>query len=346
MFNQSLLQLGWKPFFQQQLTFSELESTQPFRVVAQHRSHYLCQGEPGVISLPVFNKTRGLAVGDWLLCNQGQQFVRALESFARIERKAAGSQLAQQTIACNVDTVFIVMSMNQDFNLNRLDRYLALVNASQAQPVVVLTKQDLCAAPDIYLEQVRISHPNLMLESVNAADQDSTACLAAYCRTGQTIALLGSSGVGKSTLVNSLSNEQVQPTGSIRQDDAKGRHTTTARHIQSLPQGGLLLDTPGMRELQLVNADAGVQQAFSDVTAFIGQCKFSDCQHQAEPGCAVQQAIRDGTLDLKRWQNYCKLSKEERCNSESIKDRRHRQKQLSKLYRRTMKAKTATKDIN
>ncbi|KEQ14612.1 GTPase RsgA [Endozoicomonas montiporae] len=328
----SLHELGWKPFFQQQLTLDEWDDAIPARVVEQHRSVIVIQTEDERLSLPVLPDMTGITVGDWLLINRENRFSRLLDRQSLFSRKAAGGKVNSQCIAANVDTVFIVSSMNHDFNLNRIERFLALVHEAGAEPVVVLTKADLCEDPQSYLQQVRSMDAMLMVEPVNALDTHSVKALDSWCSMGKTIAFLGSSGVGKSTLVNTLLHRQSQTTGNIREDDSKGRHTTTARSLHPMSSGSLLLDTPGMRELQLADCEQGVEETFADIQRLTQQCQFSDCQHNGEPGCAIEQAIDDGQLEPRRLNNYRKLMREQAMNAATLAEKRARDKSLSRLY--------------
>ncbi len=334
----TLPQLGWRGFFQTQLSFEELESMHPVRISEHHRNqyHYLSQDGEGILAIQP--NMPPMTVGDWVLLDEQGQFDRLLERQSYFSRKASGSKVQEQSIASNVDTVFIVASLNDDFNLNRIERYLALTHDAQSDPVVVLTKADLCADIDQYLEPLRKLDHHLMIEVVNALDADSLKGLHALCKSGQTIALLGSSGVGKSTLVNTLrglsaDDSAASATQGIREDDSKGRHTTTSRQLHFLPQGGLLLDTPGMRELQLADCEEGLQHTFSDITELAKGCRFSDCTHQGEPDCAVNQAIDDGDLELRRLQSYLKLQREQALNAASLAEKRASDRALGKFYR-------------
>ncbi len=325
--------LGWQAFFQQQLLLDEWDIVLPARVIEQHKSciHVATAHEELSISLTV--NMPEMVVGDWILLNKNKEFMRLLERKSCFARKAPGSALKQQLISANVDTAFIVCSMNKDFNLNRLERFLSLVNEAQAEPVVVLSKSDLALADNDFVKTVQSLDALLMVESVNCLDIESLKKLSPWIKKGKTIAVLGSSGVGKSTLMNTLLGHDQQQTGDIREHDSKGRHTTTNRSLTFLPNGGLMLDTPGMRQIQLAHCKEGIASTFSDIKVLAEHCQFSDCQHQAEPGCAIQAAITTGELQLRRLNNYQKLQKEEALNSANLSQRRAADKALGKFYK-------------
>lgn len=325
--------MGWRPFYQQQISFAELQSTHIARVTEHHRSGYRLWTEQGRVDLTAHESLPAMAVGDWLLLDQQQRLIRCLDRLSLFSRKAAGSKVERQLIAANIDTVFIVSSLNQDFNLSRIERYLSLVNAAEVSPVVVLTKADTCDEPEQFQRQLRQLDPGLMVETVNSLDADSVAVLSHWCKQGQTVAFLGSSGVGKSTLINTLSGHHNMETGAIREDDSKGRHTTTHRALQYLLGGGLLIDTPGMRELQLADCGDGVDATFGDVSELAQRCRFVDCSHEQEPGCAVQQAITSGDLAPRRLHHYQKLMREQALNGASLAERRAGDKATAKYHR-------------
>jgi ribosome biogenesis GTPase len=260
-----------------------------------------------------------------------------LERSSLFSRKAAGKKVDRQLIAANIDTVFVVSSMNQDFNLNRLERYLALAHESDVEAVIVLTKADCADDPEAYTAKAQTLGESLQVVAVNSLDHQSVDQLLPWCQPGKTVAFLGSSGVGKSTLVNTLSGQTIQPTQAIREDDAKGRHTTTGRSLHLLPSGALLLDTPGMRELQLADCEHGIDETFAEITALAQQCKFSDCQHQGEPGCAVRAAIDAGELDARRLESYLKLMREQAFNTATLAERRAQDREFGRYIRSVMK---------
>lgn len=341
--NLTLQQLGWRSFYQQQLTLEEFESLIPARIKAQHRSIIIIQSVAEELSLEISQIHEQVTVGDWILINQEKQFVRCLNRASEFARKAPGSQISKQLIASNIDTVFIVSSLNHDFNLNRLERFLSIAHEANVEPVILLTKADLCEDVSPYIKQVQQLDPFLMVEAINALDNSSSERLQNWCQTGQTIAFLGSSGVGKSTLINTLLGHNKQQTGGIREDDSKGKHTTTGRSLHIMDNGALLLDTPGMRELQLTASEQGVNETFNDISELAEQCKFSDCTHQNEPKCAVQAALARGDIDNRRLQNYFKLLKEQARNGATLAEQRASDKSFQKFINVTQKQSKAIK---
>lgn len=343
-FDISLPSLGWSPFFQTQLALEEMNTFVPARIMGVHRGAFdvaapQLRERVSQRPAPPFLDEQ-IAVGDWVLLDLETKTIhRRLDRSSLFKRRAAGTDRKVQLIAANVNTVFIVSSCNADFNLARLERYLVLARDADVMPVVVLTKADTCEDPSSYGVQARDLMPGLLVEVINGRSVESASCLLPWCGVGQTVAVLGSSGVGKSTLVNTLSGNAGQDTQHIREDDAKGRHTTTSRSLHPLPSGGLLLDSPGMRELQLTNVEEGLEHVFSDILDLADRCKFSDCAHAGEPGCAVEEAIRSDALDPGRLKRFHKLVAEDARNSASLAERRAKDKSLGKMYRNTKKLK-------
>ncbi len=336
----ALPELGWSHFFQQQLSLEEWRSTTPMRVFALNRHLVDGVGASGrrQFSLPhawLRSPAEELpTVGDWLLLDGEGQPLRLLERKSLFKRMASGRDARVQLMAANVDTLFVVTSCNQEFNLSRLERYLAMAFDAGVEPVVILTKVDLAVDLEEFVAQARTLRPGLAIEAVNAKDAGVINTLKPWCGMGQTVALVGSSGVGKSTLVNTLSTVRVQETGATRETDAKGRHTTTSRSLHLLPGGGLLLDSPGLRELQLSDCETGVATLFEEIEAVARNCRFNDCRHQGEAGCAVASAAERNELDLRRLDNYLKLRAEQERSAETLVEKRRKDKSIGKMYKR------------
>lgn len=216
----------------------------------------------------------------------------------------------EQVLAANFDYVFIVASLNQNYNVNRIIRYISTTLQSGAKPVVVLTKADLCFDSEKFVEEIKKASDKADVYAVSAKTGKGLEDLKEYLKPGITIALMGSSGVGKSTLVNTIAGEEIMKVNEIRESDARGKHTTTHRELITLPSGVCVIDTPGIRELGMYDAEEGIQDTFSDITALFPRCKFSNCRHQTEPGCAVKLAIQNHEISQERWNLYCKLMKE------------------------------------
>ncbi|PSR18237.1 ribosome small subunit-dependent GTPase A [filamentous cyanobacterium CCP3] len=253
------------------------------------------------------------AVGDWVAFHRGDPATihAVLPRHSAFVRKVAGGKTEGQVVAANVDTVFLVTGLDGDFNLRRIERYLVAAWESRANPVIVLNKADTCDDLGDRLAQVESIAIGVPIHAVSAATGAGLEQLIPYLGLGQTVALIGSSGVGKSTLTNHFLGIQHQATQAVRADDSRGRHTTTGRHLLPLPSGALLIDTPGMRELQLWTTSAGLEATFADIEALAADCRFRDCRHQGEPGCAVEEAIAAGDLECDRLHSYHKLQREQ-----------------------------------
>tara|TARA_R110002096_G_scaffold257381_1_gene451042 strand:+ start:404845 stop:405879 length:1035 start_codon:yes stop_codon:yes gene_type:complete len=335
--------MGWEPFFQQQLSAQEWEQTTPCRVTAVHRGQLILTSADREIILPLTGKILTddnllqSTVGDWLLLEkESEKFVRQLERKSLFKRKAAGTANRHQLVAANINTLFLVTSCNEDFNISRLERYLALAYDAKVEPVIILTKIDLAEDVNKFVDQVRALDDLLMVEPVNALEPKTLISLKAWCKAGQTIALMGSSGVGKSTIANGLGSV-IQKTSKIRESDAKGKHTTTHRSLLPLKDGAILLDTPGMRELQITDCEVGVATVFADIETLSANCRFNNCRHDNEPGCAVRVAIDAGDLEPRRLASYGKLMAEQARNAATLAEKRQKDKELSKFYSRTIK---------
>lgn len=341
MTSETLADYGWNSFFASQLDPSE--TLIPVRVTEVHRGRLLVAG-PGLTTATTpfsepGDEEKTATVGDWLMLEPATGRPRRLLARRSLfKRRAPGTGRDLQLIAANVDTLFIVSSCNQDFSTARLERYLALAREAEVMPVVVLTKPDLADTPDDFLHAASKLMPGLLVELLDARDAASAESLLPWCGRGQTVALVGSSGVGKSTLVNSLIGGSIA-TQDVRDSDGTGKHTTTGRKLHRLPAGGWLVDTPGMRELQLTEVKAGLDEVFADVAALALSCRFSDCHHDGEPGCAIRAALENGTLDQERFRRWQKLAAEETFNNASLGERRERNRAFGKMSKRAMQEK-------
>ncbi|MBE9128854.1 MULTISPECIES: ribosome small subunit-dependent GTPase A [unclassified Coleofasciculus] len=315
--------LGWSQFFANSLDSQWQDDYTVGRVALEHKNTYILYTEHGELPAEVTGKLRYQAtgrqdfpaVGDWVvisLRDGGKQATihAILPRKSKFSRKIAGGKTEEQIVATNIDTAFLVAGLDGDFNLRRLERYLVLVWESGANPVIVLNKADLCNDAEERRQDVEAIAFGVPIVVLSATKNQGLDALTPYLKPGQTVALLGSSGVGKSTLTNQLVGKFVQAVGDVRRGDDRGRHTTSHRELILLPSGGLLIDTPGMREIQIWAGDDSLQDTFADINAIAKQCRFRNCQHDLEPGCAVQQALEDSTLDYQRFLSYQKLQKE------------------------------------
>ena len=310
----NLHDFGWDDAFA--VSLQPHDNCIPARVSAQHRGEYDVLTEHGELRVRLTGRLRHEAasaadlpaVGDWVALRE-ETIHAVLPRRSAFARKVAWSQTEAQVLAANIDTVFVVSGLDGDFNVRRLERYLTLAWESGASPALVLTKADLCedvGSVLLEVEQIALGVPVHVVSNVTGAGLEE---LTPYLAPARTIVLLGSSGVGKSTLANRLLGEELQVTKEIA-EDGRGRHTTTRRQLIRLPGGALLIDTPGLREIQLWDADEGIQEAFADVDELAADCKFNDCAHTREPGCAVQAAIDEGRLPRERLQSYQALQRE------------------------------------
>ncbi len=327
----------------------------PARVIRQNRNFYDVVSENGEFKASVSGKLYYLteesssfpAVGDWVMLSKTQGpdetavIHQILSRRSVFKRKAAGTSKSVQIIAANIDTVFLCMSLNQDFNLRRMERYLTIAWDSGATPVIVLTKSDLCSDLPGYLSE--IASISMFTETIvcSAMHSDGLDLIASWIHAGETVAFIGSSGVGKSTLINRLAGQEILATKEIRTGDDKGRHATSRRELIVLPNGGIVIDTPGMRELQLSGGNLSI--AFEDIEELAALCRFNNCSHQTEPGCAVQKAIEAGTLEQSRLDSYFKLQQE--LSYLGLDSRERENRKIEKMFGSKSQYKQAMREI-
>jgi ribosome biogenesis GTPase len=321
---ETLQKWGWNSYFEALWNDGERKNAVPARVIEQQRKFWRVAGEfgeccgeaAGKLRLCADEDVEWPAVGDWVAAEIGDERSAAriqevLPRRSRFLRKTPGKKIAQQVIAANVDTALLVCAMDGDFNLRRVERYLAQCWESGARPVVVLNKADACAnasSKGAEIERVALGAAVCVVSAKTGQGMEE---LEAFLKRGDTLVLLGSSGVGKSTIANRLAGELRQEVQPVRDSDSRGRHTTTSRTLIALPGGALLMDTPGLRELQLWDADEGVSEVFAEIEELATECRFGDCRHEGEPGCAVQAAVSAGRLDAARLENRRKLLREQ-----------------------------------
>jgi len=319
----NLDEYGWNDYWSEAFKKIAGEGQKPARVLQEQKGSYKLVSEFGELRGEISGRFRHMAsgydsypsVGDWvaadLMPQEGQAVIHALlPRKSKFSRKVAGAVVQEQIVAANFDYVFIVNSLNRDFNLRRLERYLTMAWESGAEPVIVLSKKDLSEDAEEKIREVEAITFGVPIIAASAVTGEGTDALRRYLGVGSTVAILGSSGVGKSTLTNLLAGESIMDTGDIREDDSRGRHTTTYRNLVKLPDAGMIIDTPGMRELQLWESEGGLQGTFEDVESLGSSCRFRDCSHENEPGCAVLEAVRNGLLPAVRLESYRKLKKE------------------------------------
>ncbi|MDP5085090.1 MAG: ribosome small subunit-dependent GTPase A [Yoonia sp.] len=333
--------LGWSPFFMSQLEIEELETLTPARIATVHRDRVVGFSEIGPLELTLEPglTTAAVGVGDWVLCAPEQhRLIRVLDRQTELTRGTEYHTGEKQLIAANLDTLFITSSCNNDFNPARLERYLALAHDAGITPVILLTKADQCDDPDSYIDQARVLGRNLEVVALDAKTGDVAGLLEPWCGKGQTVALAGSSGVGKTTIANALTGGNAL-TRDIREDDARGRHTTTGRSLHRMKTGGWLIDTPGMRGLGVAEVAFGIDATFPEISELGEACKFRDCDHETEPGCAVQAAIERGEIDPERLKRFKKLKRENQHATDTIAQARDRNRKLGKMIKSAVKKK-------
>jgi ribosome biogenesis GTPase len=352
----SLARLGWNESFAAAFAPHAAEGCVPARVTLELKGYFEVTGADrarlGECAGRFVREARSPAdypaIGDWVAVtpqpgDDNRALIQAvLPRRTRFSRKAAGEQSLEQVVAANVDTVFLVAGLDGNYNLHRMERYLAAAWASGAEPVILLNKADLNEDTAAIAGELGVVARGVPVRVVSAQTRRGLKALAPWLLPGRTIALLGSSGVGKSTLINRLLGDRVQDTQEVREADNKGRHTTTQRELIVAPEGFIVIDTPGMRELQPWDAHAGIDAAFTDVTAVLTRCKFRDCSHTVEPGCAVPAALADGSLDPARWEAWQRLQRAaayevRRVNPEARQLHRRKWKKVIKDYRQRVR---------
>ncbi len=353
----ALEDLGWNTRLTAAFAPHAESGLRPARVSLEHTHIYRVLSEEGESLARVSGRLRHHAaaraefpaVGDWVGIDSAREdgMVRirvVLPRTSRFSRRAAGDRTEEQVVAANIDTVFLVAGLDGDFNPRRLERYLLVAGESGATPVIVLNKSDLVSDPDQYVEQVRALAPGVAIHAVSCSQPASLGVLHAYLGRGRTGALLGSSGVGKSTIVNRLVGYDLLATRQVRVADSRGRHTSTSRQMVLLPQHGILIDTPGMRELQLWETGDASADTFSEIHELASGCRFRNCGHESEPGCAVVSAVERGQLSALRLESYRKLRREQ-AHQHRLQDQRaqlddkRRSKSLTKLLTKRLKDK-------
>ncbi len=338
--NEALTKLGLVPFFTQQITDPNVIDSRLGRVVSVQRSTvmvYCSDGKRSVelsLSLQQAESVHRPTIGDWVVLDETLSRIdRVLERKSLFKRIGAGSSTQFQPIAANIDILFIVTSCNDEFKESRLERYLALCNEAGAMPVIVLTKIDLTDDINIYVRRARSVQSGVSVELANALDPATLDGIRAWVGDNTTIALVGSSGVGKSTLLNTLAEDSLAVTAAIREDDKKGRHTTTHRELHLIPSGGLIIDAPGMRELRVAEIEHSLGQVFEDIELLANKCQFSDCKHVSEPGCAVLSAIENNSLDKRRLISYQKLLRENALATATLAEKRTQDRNFGKMVK-------------
>ena len=339
---------GWDESFAAHFEPYAREGYEAGRVFLQHNKYYMLYTAAGETLAEASGRLRYEArgpedfpaVGDWVALRRKEDEDKAavihdvLPRRSKFSRRAAGTRDDEQVVAANVDTVFLVTGLDHDYNPRRIERYLVMAWESGAEPVVVLNKADVAADAEGAVREVEAVAPGVAVVRMSAKRGEGVEALLPFVGRGRTVALIGSSGVGKSTIVNRLIGEDVQRTQEVRLGDQRGRHTTTHRELIVLPAGGLVMDTPGMRELQVLVSDRGLRETFDDIEEVAAACRFTDCGHENEPDCAVREALADGTLDAERYRNYRKLQAEMR-QTAARQDQRKGQEEKARVRRLT-----------
>ena len=344
--------LGFNDWFQEQVDRSRLDDYQLARVIAVDKNSYVINSGPGEVAAEITGKMMFTAdspldyptVGDWVYAQYFDEgsFAIIHEILPRrsyLKRKTAGKKIEFQLIAANIDTAFIVQSLDSNYNPRRLERYLVMVKEGHIQPVVLLSKSDLLSPTELDEKKNELLElmPDVQIVTFSSLNREGLQSVKDLLGAGQTFCLLGSSGVGKTTLLNSLLDSDHLKTQSVREKDSKGKHTTTRRQLIHLADGGMVIDTPGMRELGNISTESGLSEVFDEILALATECRYSDCSHTQEDGCAILDALADGTLSEDRYQNYVKMEKESTFNEMSYLEKRHKDKEFGKMIKSVLK---------
>lgn len=346
--------LGFDDWFQDKVDPVSPEGFEPARVIAVHKDSYtINNGEndflaelTGKILYSAASPVELPAVGDWVLANfyEETSFSIIHEILPRkslLKRKTPGKKIDFQLIAANIDGAFIVQSLDGNFNLRRLERYLVMINESSIRPIVLLSKSDLLASEEVSTktDEIKQIMPQLLVQPFSNKNESSLKNVKDLLSPGLTYCLVGSSGVGKTTLLNNLIGEPILKTKAVREKDRKGRHATTHRQLIRLDGGAMVVDTPGMRELGNISVETGLGETFTEIIELTAKCRFADCTHVNEKGCAVLKAVADGHIPEKRYQNYIKMNKESIYNELSYYEKRQKDKKFGKFIKTVMKHK-------
>jgi len=350
--------IGFDKWFIEQTQLIDKKDFSPARVIQVNKDNYLIRNEKNEIKAEVtgkllFNADSGTsmpAVGDWILVQYFDDESLAIihEILPRksiLKRKVAGKNIDFQVLASNIDTAFIVQSLDSNFNLRRLERYLVMINESKIQPSVLLSKSDLIDESELQNNIKEIKDINQTIEIIPFSNVSGFGLetISNSLQPGKTYCLLGSSGVGKTSLLNRLIGAEIYDVQSIREKDDRGRHTTTSRQMIFLENGSMIIDTPGLRELGIFNMEEGISETFDEISILAKECQFKDCTHTHEKGCAVKQAVEEGQIDEKRYNNYLKIQKESAYYEMSYLEKRQRDKEFGKMVKQIMKDKKKRK---
>lgn len=348
----NIYKLGFNEFFRNQFNKNNNNDLQPVRVTSVNKNSYVVSNGNKEIFAEVagrflYNTDSSVdmpATGDWVFAQifDEESFAVIHEIFSRktlLKRKTAGKKIEFQLIAANIDTAVIVQALDENYNLRRLERYLVMINECRIKPAVFLSKSDLISSEEVEMkkEDIRKIVPDIEIASFSNLNPQEIEKVNSFFEHGETYCLLGSSGVGKTTLLNNLLKQEMFKTQEIRSKDGRGKHTTTRRELIVLENGAIIIDNPGMRELGMISAENGLDETFSEISQFTGKCRFSDCTHTVEKGCAVLQALEEGTLSKERYMNYLKMHKETEYNEMSYFEKRQKDKKFGKFMHNYIK---------